>query len=50
MSFLLMDFDILSASIITTTVALVTINMFGMMAYVGISLNAVSLVNLVIVS
>ena len=50
MSFLLMGFDVISALIVTGTVALIIIDMLGMMAFVGISLNAVSLVNLVMVS
>ena len=40
----------MSAFIVTTTVALIIVDMLGMMAFVGISLNAVSLVNLVMVS
>ncbi|XP_065898214.1 NPC intracellular cholesterol transporter 1-like isoform X2 [Dysidea avara] len=47
MSFLLMGFNIISALIVTATVALIIVDMLGMMAWVGISLNAVSLVNLV---
>ena len=50
MSFLLMGFNIISALIVTATVALIIVDMLGMMAWVGISLNAVSLVNLVMVS
>ncbi|XP_065898211.1 NPC intracellular cholesterol transporter 1-like isoform X1 [Dysidea avara] len=47
MSFLLMGFNIISALIVTATVALIIVDMLGMMAWVGISLNAISLVNLV---
>ena len=50
MSFLLMGFNLISALIVTSTVILIIIDMLGMMAWVGISLNAVSLVNLVMVS
>ena len=50
MSFLLMGFNIISALIVTGTVMLIIVDMIGMMAWVGISLNAVSLVNLVMVS
>ena len=50
MSFLLMGFNVISALIVTGTVALIIVDMLGMMAFVGISLNAVSLVNLVMVS
>ena len=50
MSFLLMGFNIISALIVTGTVMLIIIDMIGMMAWVDISLNAVSLVNLVMVS
>ena len=49
-SFLLMGFNIISAFIVTATVALIIVDMLGMMAFVGISLNAVSLINLVMVS
>jgi len=45
-----MGFNIISALIVTATVALIIVDMLGMMAFVGISLNAVSLVNLVMVS
>lgn len=44
MSFLLMGFNIISALIVTATVALIIVDMLGMMAWVGISLNAASLV------
>ena len=50
MSFLLMGFNVISALIVTGTVVLIVVDMLGMMAWVGISLNAVSLVNLVMVS
>ena len=42
-----MDFNVISAMITTGTVMLIIVDM---LAFVGISLNAVSLVNLVIVS
>ena len=50
MSFLLTGFNIISALIVMATVVLIIVDMLGMMAWVGISLNAVSLVNLVMVS
>ena len=50
MSFLLMGFNLISALMVTVTVILIIIDMLGMMAWVGITLNAVSLVNLVMVS
>ena len=50
MSFLLMGFNFISALMVTATVILIIVDMLGMMAWVGISLNAVSLVNLVMVS
>ena len=50
MSFLLMGFNLISALMVTVTVLLIIIDMLGMMAWVGITLNAVSLVNLVMVS
>ena len=50
MSFLLMGFNLISALMVTATVILIIVDMLGMMAWVGISLNAVSLVNLVMVS
>ena len=49
MSFLLMGFNLISALIVTATVILIIVDMLGMMAWVGITLNAVSLVNLVMV-
>ena len=49
MSFLLMGFNLISALIVTATVALIIVDMLGMMAWVDITLNAVSLVNLVMV-
>ena len=49
MSFLLMGFNLISALMVTATVLLIIIDMLGMMAWVSISLNAVSLVNLVMV-
>ena len=45
-----MGFNLISALLVTGTVALIIVDMLGMMAFVGISLNAVSLVNLVMVS
>ena len=50
MSLLLMEFNVMSALIITGTVALTVLNMLGTMGWVGIPLNAVSLVTVGIVS
>ena len=50
MSLLLMEFNVMSALIITGTVALTVLNMLGAMGWVGIPLNAVSLVTVGIVS
>lgn len=47
MSFILLGFNLGPALIITVTVAMVTADMFGLMYAWGITLNAVSLVNLV---
>jgi Niemann-Pick C1 protein len=44
---LLMGFDIYTATIISFTIAMITVNMFGAMYLFNIELNAISLVNLV---
>lgn len=49
-SFILTGFDFIAAFIIFLMVVLILINMGGMMALWDISLNAISLVNLVVVS
>lgn len=49
-SFLLTGCDLIAALIILIMVALIVINMMGMMWLWNISLNAISLVNLVVVS
>lgn len=46
----LLGFDIWAAIVVSMTIAMIIINMFGVMWLWGISLNAVSLVNLVMVS
>lgn len=46
-TFLLMGMDIYSAFVITVTIFMIVINMFGFMCWWDINLNAVSLVNLV---
>ena len=50
MSFVLLGFDLWSAVIILWTICMILASMFGMMFFWSISLNAVSLVNLVMVS
>ena len=50
MSFLLMGFSVLSALIVTGSVVIFIVDMIGMMVWMRIPLNAVSLVNLVMVS
>ena len=50
MSLLLMEFNVMSALIITGTVALTVLNMLGAMGWVCIPLNAVSLVTVGVVS
>lgn len=49
-SFILTGFDLIAAMVILFMVALILINMGGMMWLWNISLNAISLVNLVVVS
>ncbi len=49
-SFLLLGIDPWSALIITLTIALILTNLMGLMHWWNISFNAVSLVNLVMVS
>lgn len=49
-SFILVGFDLIAATVIALMVLLIVINMGGMMWLWSISLNAISLVNLVVVS
>lgn len=49
-TFILLGFDIWTSVIIVFTICLIIINMFGLMYLWDISLNAISLVNLVMVS
>ena len=49
-TFLLLGFDVWSAAIATIIIAMLVNGMFGLMYLWSISLNAVSLVNLVMVS
>lgn len=49
-SFVLVGFDLIAATVIALMVLLIVINMGGMMWLWSISLNAISLVNLVVVS
>ena len=49
-TFLLLGFNISIALIVTFTVALIIVNLLGLMYIWDISLNAISLVNLVMVS
>lgn len=46
----LLGFEVWAAVVVSVTIAMIIINMFGVMWLWGISLNAVSLVNLVMVS
>lgn len=46
----LLGFELWSAVLVCLTIAMILVNMFGVMWLWGISLNAVSLVNLVMVS
>ncbi|XP_050677149.1 NPC intracellular cholesterol transporter 1 isoform X3 [Leptidea sinapis] len=46
-TFLLMGFDLHSAAIVVITITMIVVNLGGLMYWWGISLNAVSLVNLV---
>ena len=46
---ILLGFDLWSAAVVTVTIILILISMFGMMYFWSVSLNAVSLVNLVMV-
>ncbi|GAB6029705.1 hypothetical protein CHUAL_005427 [Chamberlinius hualienensis] len=46
-TFLLMGMDVYSAFVITITICMIIVNMFGFMCWWDINLNAVSLVNLV---
>lgn len=47
---LLLGFELWAAIVVSLTIAMILVNMFGVMWLWGISLNAVSLVNLVMVS
>lgn len=49
-TFLFMGFDIYSALIVTGTILMITIDLMAFMYWWDISLNAISLVNLVVVS
>ena len=49
-TFVLLSFDIFTSSIVTVLIAIMIIDMVGIMYLWNIELNAVSLVNLVIVS
>lgn len=49
-STVLLGFELWSAVMVSLTIAMILVNMFGVMWLWGISLNAVSLVNLVMVS
>lgn len=49
-SFVLVGFDLIAATVIALMVLLIVINMGGIMWLCSISLNAISLVNLVVVS
>lgn len=49
-STILLGFELWSAVLVTVTIAMILLNMFGVMWLWSISLNAVSLVNLVMVS
>lgn len=46
----LLGFEVWAAIVVSLTIAMILVNMFGVMWLWGISLNAVSLVNLVMVS
>ena len=49
-TFILLGFDLFSALIVAVTIAMITIDMLGMMYWWSIDLNAISLVNLIMVS
>ena len=49
-SFVLLAFDFFTAIIITGTIAMITVDLMGLMYLWGIDLNAISLVNLIMVS
>lgn len=49
-TFIFLGFDLLSSLVIISTIAAIIINLMGLMFWWNISLNAVSLVNLVMVS
>lgn len=49
-TFILLGLDIHSAIVVLITIAMIIVNLFGLMYWWSISLNAVSLVNLVMVS
>lgn len=48
-TFILMQFSLGSTLVVIVTIAMVIVDMFGLMSVLSISLNAVSLVNLVMV-
>ena len=49
-TFILLGFDLVSAALVVMVVSMIIIDICGMMVMWGIELNAVSLVNLVMVS
>ena len=49
MVFFLLGFDFISAFLVVMTISMITLDMFGVMYLWSIPLNAVSLVNLVMV-
>ena len=49
-TFMLMGLDVMSAFVVVVTITVIIVNLGGLMYYWSISLNAVSLVNLVMVS
>lgn len=49
-TFLLTGFDISAALVVLLTITMIVVNLLGLMYHWNISLNAVSLVNLVMVS
>ena len=49
MVFILLGFDFISAFLVVVTISMITLDMFGVMYLWSIPLNAVSLVNLVMV-
>lgn len=49
-TFVLLGLDFVSATVVTFTIVMIIVNLMGLMYWWDISLNAVSLVNLVVVS